>query len=349
MRIVCFHLNQIGDLMFSLPALKSLRDSFSPAYITSVIRPGLRQLLEWTNLADDVLVRSPGLGSHVFSLMCELRSRRYDLAVVFSQSAECALLAYMTRASRRLGFVNTSLGWLLTERVSFSHPPSTANNLRLVEAAGAACTKKDYYGLLSVPLDVVEAGRRLLASTGIDESVRFAVIAPGTSKRRRLKEWTDEGFAEVARYLGTQGLRVVCVGAVASPGIAQLCPQIVDLGGRTSLVEAAGVLAGCELLVGVDSGILHMCAAMGKPVVGLYGPTNPEVTGPQGEGHIVIRSNVGCSPCRLKTCKLDRKCMKDIKPVAVIDAVSEILRRRHASSARSGLSNSGKDFGKPTK
>ncbi len=332
MRIACFHLNQIGDLLFSLPALKSLRDSFGVVHITSVVRPGLRHLLEWTGLADRVVVRGSGL--QVLNLVHDLRSANYDLAIVFSQSAECALLAYATRASRRLGFVNTSLGWLLTERVPFFHPPSTANNLRLVEAAGAICTKKDYSGLLSVPASIGELGRKLLVSRGIPESDCFAVIAPGTSKRRRLKEWTDEGFAEVAKFLDTQGIRVVAVGAIANEEIVQLCPSVIDLGGQTSIAEAASVLANCEFLVGVDSGILHLCAAMGKPVVGLYGPTNPAITGPQGEGHFVIYSAAECSPCRLDKCRFGKKCMTEIEPSSVIAAVRDLLARKNVRCTR---------------
>jgi ADP-heptose:LPS heptosyltransferase len=327
MKIVCFHLNQIGDLMFSLPALKSLREGFDKVHITSVVRPGLQELLHWTNLVDDVLVRDGRSVANIIKLLRILRRGRYDVAISFSQSAQCALLAYTTRAPTRLGFVNTSLGFLLTKCVSFVHPPSTANNLRLVETLGVSPVKKDYFGLLTVPSSVLEQSEQLLASRGVGRAERFVVIAPETSKRRRLKEWIDEGFAEVAKCLTSIGLRAIVVGAFPSPRIADLCSEVVDLGGQTSIAEVAGILARCETLVGVDSGILHLCAAMGKPVVGLYGPTNPEVTGPQGEGHIVITSPVECSPCKLDRCPEDRMCMKNIDPNRVVSATLEILRR----------------------
>ena len=332
MRIVCFHLNQIGDLAFSLPALKCVRDGFPGARITSVVRPPAKELLECTGLADEVLVRSGGLNLRKIRLARELACRGFDLAVVFSQSAECALLAYLTRAPRRIGFVNTSFGWLLSERVAFRHPPSTENNLRLIEAAGCAITKMDYVGLLKPSPAMIERGERVLAENGIGRDDRTIAFAPGTSGRRRLKEWTDCGFADVARHIVSKGLKVIVLGTVPATGIVQERPEILDLSGRTNLGDAVGILARCEALVAVDSGILHLCAALGKPVVGLYGPSAPAVTGPQGEGHVILISGAECSPCDQGECRFSRKCMTDIDPNDVAAAVDTVLDKERAET-----------------
>lgn len=325
MNIVCFHLNQLGDLMFSLPALQSLRDSLPDAHITSVVRPELKELLEWSRLTDRILTRNGKKGLHPLRLALVLRKSKYDLAILFSQSAGCAWLAYATGAPRRIGFVNTSLGWLLTEHVPFVHPPSTSNNLRLIEALGITPTRTDYSGMLSVPQEARDSASRLLASYGISDFNRLVALAPETSKRRRLKEWTDEGFAEVARHLIKNRFEVVVLGAIPSPGITQLCEEVIDTGGKTSIADVAGILAHCKLLIGVDSGIIHLCAAIGKPVVGLYGPTDPRVTGPQGEGHVVISLGLECSPCKLSRCNYNRKCMTQIDPDRVIAAAEKLL------------------------
>jgi len=337
MRIVCFHLNQIGDLAFSLPALKCLRDGLPGARMTSVVRPPARELLECTGLADEVLVRSGGFNLRKIRVARDLASRGFDLAVVFSQSAECALLACLTRAARRIGFVNTSLGRLLTERVDFRHPPSTENNLRLIEAAGCAITRRDYAGLLRPSEDMIERGERILAGHGVSHSDRIIALAPGTSGRRRLKEWTDSGFAEVAKDIVSKGLKVIVLGTVPAAGIVQECPEILDLSGRTSLSDAVGILARCDALVAVDSGILHLCAALGKPVVGLYGPSDPAVTGPQGEGHVVLTSGAECSPCGQGECKFERKCMTNIDPADVVAALDGAL----GGTRSSGIPNPG--------
>ncbi len=324
-RIVSFHLNQIGDLAFSAPALKCLRDGIPEAHITSVVRPPVRDLLECSGLVDEVLTRRGGLNLRKMKLASRLARGRFDLALVFSQSAECALLAYLTRAPRRIGFINTTLGRLLTERIDFQHPPSTGNNLRLVAAAGCSVTKSDYVGLLRPSADMVARGERILTEHGVGPADRIVVLAPGTSGRRRLKEWCDTGFAEVARHAVARGFRAIVLGTVPAVGIAQEFPQILDLSGKTSLNDAVGVLARSDALVGVDSGILHLCAALGKPVVGLYGPSDPTVTGPQGDGHEIVTSGAECSPCGQGECRFDRKCMTNLRADSVIAALDRVL------------------------
>jgi len=325
MRILCFHLNQVGDLAFSLPALKCVRDSFSDSHIASVVRPSMAEVLESSGLADEVLLRDAGLNLNKLVLLRRLRLGRFDLAVLFSQSAECALLARLSGAPRRVGFVDTSLGFLLTSRVEFHHPPSTANNLRLVEAIGCKITCRDYSGLIKPTAAQVERAHRLLAANGVDEGQPIAALSPGTSGRRSVKEWTDEGFAEVGRYLAKQGLKPIILGTQPTDSIVKEYDGILDLGGKTDLGEVVAILAVSRVLVAVDSGILHLGAALGTPVVGLYGSSDPNVTGPQGEGHVVLTSQAECSPCVKTECSFGRKCMIDLKPEAVISAVERIL------------------------
>lgn len=325
MRIVCFHLNQIGDLAFSLPALKSLRDGFPDAIITSVVRPGLSELLSATGLIDEVLSRNSGINLDKTILSKRLAVARYDLAVLFSQSAECALLAYISGAKRRVGFINTSLGSLLTERIDFTHPPSTENNLRLVSAIGCKITSQSYASLLKLTQGQIAAGDKVLSAHGIAADESIVAFAPGTSGRRSVKEWTDEGYAEVGRYLEGAGCKVVIIGTEPAVEITARCKSIIDFSGKTNLVEAAAILYRSRTLVAVDSGMLHLAAALGKRVIGLYGPSNQRVTGPQGEGHALVTSGTECSPCMQTVCKLDRKCMTNIDAAQVIDALSNIL------------------------
>ncbi len=326
MRIICFHLNQIGDLTFSLPALKCIRDSHSDARITSVVRPGAAELLENTGLVDEVLSRNSRFNLDKPRLARRLAGGGYDLAILFSQSAECALLAYLTRAPRRIGFVNTSLGRLLTDQVDFNHPPSTQNNLRLVQAAGCEITKRDYAGLLKPSPAHVDRAHRILAGHSIQPDERIVALAPGTSGRRSVKEWTDHGFASVGRHLTERGFKTVVIGTQPATNIVKEHGTIIDLSGQTNLGEAAAILAKCAALVAVDSGILHLGAAAGARVVGLYGPSNPDITGPQGEGHVVLLSGLDCSPCIRTDCDRGRECMLSIGPDEVIRAVDTVIQ-----------------------
>lgn len=327
MRIVCFHLNQVGDLTFSLPALRSIRDTFPDSSITSVVRPGAKEVLESTGLVDVVLCRPRGVDLSKIGLVRDLAEAKHDLAISFSQSCENAVLAYLSGAPKRIGFVNTTLGRLLTHRVDFARPPSTENNLRLISAVGCEVTKRDYVGLLRATPALLERADRLLAAHGIGLDEPIVAFSSATSARRRIKEWTDEGFVAVGRHLVKQGIRVVMLGTELVPRIIRECPEIVDLSGKTNLGEAVGVLSRCRTLVSVDSGILHLCAATGRKVVGIYGPSSPEVTGPQGEGHVILMSDMDCAPCMRHKCRRDRECMVRLSAEEVIAAVDGILRR----------------------
>lgn len=321
MKIVCFHLNQIGDLAFSLPALKCLRDSYPDALITSVARPGAKSLLESTGLIDEVLCRNGGVNLDKLALIAAIARRRFDIAVVFSQSAECSALAYFSGAPKRFGFVDTSLGFLLTEQVEFHHPPSTANNLRLVSAVGANITRTEYVGLLKATPEQVAGAEAVLSAHGISPDEPLVTLSPGTSGRRSIKEWTDEGFAEVGEHLTSRGIRVAILGTVPAMGITSLCPSVIDLSGKTSLGEVVGILSKSRALIAVDSGVLHLAGALGTRVIGLYGPSNPGITGPQGPGHIVLTSGEECSPCVRTVCKYGRKCMTNLSADRVISAL----------------------------
>jgi len=328
MRILCFHLNQIGDLAFSLPALKSILESFPEAHVTSVVRPSLKEVLESSGLPHEVLSRKSGLNLGKLALIRRLRSGRFDLAVAFSQSPECAILARLSGARRRVGFRDTSLGFLLTSRIDFSHPPSTANNLRLVEAIGGKVTCGDYSGLITPTSAQIERANRLLEANGVEIGQPIAALSPGTSGRRSVKEWTDEGFAEVGLHLAKRGLKPIVMGTQQADSIVKDCGDILDLSGKTDLGEVVAILAMSSVLVAVDSGILHLGAAVRTPVVGLYGSSNPKITGPQGGGHVVLTSQAECSPCVKTECSLGRKCMTDLKPELVISVVDHVLDRR---------------------
>lgn len=326
MNIVCFHLNQVGDLVFSLPALKCLRDSFSDSIITSVVRPGQIEVLGSAGLVDHILPRGSRLNGDKLGLVNRLTSNKYDLAITFSQSAECAFLAFVSGAPKRVCFINTSLGMLLTHHIDFNHPPSTKNNLQLVTAIGAQTTKGDYSGMLKPTSNQMERADKILAEHGIGSDEPIVAFAPGTSGRRSIKEWTDEGYAALGHYLTDQGTRVVILGTLPSSNIIKECGQIVDLSGKTNLGEVVAILHKCKALVAVDSGVLHLGAATGTSVVGLYGPSNPNFTGPQGEGHIVLTSGAECSPCIKTECAHNRKCMTNLKIEDVITAVDKILQ-----------------------
>jgi len=325
-RIACFHMNQVGDLLFSLPALYNLRAAFPEAHIASVARPHCKELLLLSGLVNEVIERPRRPIGSGLRVAARLRRRRFDLALIFSTSLGTAILALLSGSRARVGFAHSPAAPFLTQRVPWTPPPSTQNNLRLLEAIGCPVAKRDYVGLIKPGEPERHEADEILRSTGIAPGEQFAILGPGTSSSREIKCWSDEGFAQVADRLADEfGIKSVVVGLSGGNRIRALSGNAIDLTGKTSLPALAAVLERARIFVGVDSGVMHLAAAVGTPVVALFGPSDPRITGPQGEGHYLIRADLPCSPCLRSSCDQGVPCMSQIKPDEVIARVKPLI------------------------
>lgn len=325
MRIACFHLNQIGDLLFSLPALYNLRQWQPDAGLTSVVRPSCRELLLLSGLVDDVIERAGDSLIANLDVARRLRRERLDLLLLFSTSAAAWYTSMLSGARERIGFTHCVGGAFFSHRVPWSFPPSTENDLRLIEAAGCPATKRDYVGLIRPGEIEVGEADRVLASVGVTEGEGTAVLSPGSSPGREIKRWPDECCALVADRLHEQlGLTPVIVGMKGdAEGIIGMSRHARDITGRTSLPVLAGVIARSRMVIGTDSGVMHLAGAVGAPVIALFGPTDHTTTGPQGV-HRIVSLDLPCAPCQANTCSIGRPCMENITPDMVIRAVSDL-------------------------
>ena len=332
-RVLVFHLNQIGDLMFTLPALKVLREAYPQAHITSVLRPHLSGLVAESGFVDEILNRPSAPLHAAVGMGLKLRQSKPDMAVGFSQSATMVLAARLSGARHRVGYVDSDLGQLLTHRIQVRGIPSPEKVMRLVRGLGLKPTKTDYVGLVRLSAEDEATGAKLAAEC--EGSGPLIALAPGESAARPYKCWSTEGFRQMATALVRDGARVVVVGGPddASLGqaiVANLGDRGHNLAGRTAPSELAALLERCDLLIGIDSGPMHVAAAMGRPVVGLFGPTDPRQTGPLGQGHEVIFHEQPCwGPCvHPVTPKCThRACMSAITVEEVLAAARRILAR----------------------
>lgn len=325
MKIACFHMNQVGDFVFSIPLLKSLRETYPDAHITSVARPFLKGLFEMSGLVDDLILRPKAKPLADLQVIRELRNNHCDLGVLISQSPGNILLAYCGGVKRRVGFSHSDLPFLLTEKVEFENPPSVYNNLKMAEYLCGKINCNSYYDQLKVDTDLQKRADEILGEVGIPDDAEIAAFAPGTSKRRSTKEWLSEGYAAVGEYLASRNIRTVLLGNEDHSDIISECPKIYDLGNKTSLEVACAILKRSRFILAVDSGLLHLAGAVGTRAIGLYGPTDPTKTGPQGPGQIILTSNQSCSPCMKPTCPFQMECMKSITVESVLQAVKETL------------------------
>lgn len=324
-RIAILHLNQIGDLLFALPLLKALRQHSPDATIHSYIKPYLCDLLESTNLADDIIPRRGGL-KDTLGLIRQVRCSRYDLLISLSRSEECLLIAGCSGARTKAGFSHLPLDRLLHVRETIEGHNSWSNNARLLERLGVKVPDGGYVGLL--PREHYEGIAPL--------PDRYVVLSSGASSRRQTKAWDPCKFAVVADTLHDLfGLVPVLVGGADcrrcnDEMLSAMHPQVrtvcLDLTGAIGLRQLSALLAGAALFVGIDSGVMHMASAHDVPLVALFGPSDPAFVAPHNHRSMIVRNDsLACVPCYLKPCD-HCTCMNSITVEQVLSACARLLQ-----------------------
>ncbi|HON38509.1 MAG TPA: glycosyltransferase family 9 protein [Deltaproteobacteria bacterium] len=328
MKICVIHLNQIGDLVFSLPLLKSLRDRYPDALIHSVVKPPLNELLRGSPLVDEVLPKPGRLGGKI-RLVKTLRAQGYDLLICLARSEEAFLLTALSGARTRAGFERFPWDRVLHVREVIVGHNCWRNNARLIQRLGISPTVEGYVGLL--PVESRECG--------IEVPENYVVISAGASPRRLAKAWDEEKFSHLAVRLHERyGLTPVLVGAgdtresneLIAHGISTLAESrgtpVLDLTGRLGLRELTALLMRARLFVGIDSGVMHLASAVDIPVVALFGPTDPAFVGPQNSRSRVVRHEMPCMPCYLNTtCGDAVDCMRRLQVDEVMDACTRLM------------------------
>ena len=325
------HLNQIGDLVFSLPLLKALKDHFPGASLHSVIKPHLGELLQDAPWVDNILPRPESLGAKL-GLAARLRRAGYDLLVCLPRSEESIVLVACSRAKIKAGFARFPWDFSLDVKETIEGHHGWHNNARLLKRLGIPFAKNDYVGLLTVKAD----------TEGLTLPERFVVVAPGASRRRTAKAWDPEKFAEVMRALyARHGLTPVLVGGKddqeSNGMIARLAQEkkqgsplhLLDLTAAISLRTLCAVIRKAGLCVGIDSGITHLASALDVPLVVLFGPTDPFYVGPHSARSLVVREDsLPCVPCLLKRCA-HLECMRKLSADKVLAACEQVLAMVH--------------------
>jgi lipopolysaccharide heptosyltransferase II len=223
----------------------------------------------------------------------------------------------------RIGFAEAREGarWFYTHRAALPKSPQVAvlRMRALVGPLGIDTTQPPRYQL---PIEV--AARESIDHALPSGQAPIAII-PGA--RWDTKRWSVDGFREIAARIKNRNIPVVLLG---SPNEAALCdqigqgvPDVMNLAGKTNLAQMIAALARARLVIGNDSGPLHVAVALGKPVVALYGPTDPNFVGPHGQLDHVIRFDVPCHPCRRRTCG-HHSCMRGVTVDAVWRKTTEI-------------------------
>jgi heptosyltransferase-2 len=321
--------NWLGDTVMAVPAIRALRAGLPDARI-ALAGPWV-SLLRGQTLAD-VLVDYPRAWSRRLRAADEVRALRPDVAVLLPNSLESALAAWYWGAGRRVGFAADGRGGLLTDRVPLPDPRRhQADEYRVLAGPVVGADGDDGVPRLRPPAtDGPEARAARTLLDGERSGARAPVVgvhlgaAFGPSKL-----WPVDRVAELCRRLIRRGLDPVLLGAPgdrASEAQVRAQVRVRSLVGRDSPDTLPALLAALDLLVCGDTGVGHLAAALGTPVVALFGPTDPALSSPRGPV-IVIRRPAPCTPCPYRRCPIDHPCMRALTADEVAAAAEARLRR----------------------
>lgn len=340
-RILVRATNWVGDAVMSLPALHAIRERFPRAHISVLARPWVADLYEDEPFADRVVrltaargARDP-LGKLRTARM--LRQERFDCAILLQNAFEAALLAWLAGIPRRIGYSRDGRAPLLTDPIPVPTSGEIPRHerfyyLAMLERAGIIDRlPSDAPISLSRSADLHARGAQRLAETGLRPPV--IGISPGAafgSAKRWLPERFTEAGAGLAREIGasvavfgSETERNLC--QQVAQGIQEQGAQVHNFAGETSLGAFIELAAGCALYLTNDSGAMHVTSALGVPAVAVFGPTDETATGPAGPLTTVVRENVDCSPCLLRECPIDHRCMVRVSAATVVRTALEIL------------------------
>jgi lipopolysaccharide heptosyltransferase II len=353
-RILVVRVDLIGDVVLSLPAVRALRRAYPDAEIDMLVLPSSAGVLAGQPDVTRVLTYDPNIWRRPLSLLsprrwaaaralvASLRSGRYDLSVSVNGDWG-SVLAWVSGARRRVGYAGEPYPGLMTDAVPGGRYGVRKHEVEYVRAlarAAGGLVRDDDLPVLHVTPEAASAVALTLERRGIACGCHPLVVLHPGARNGLAKRWPSRHWAALADRLVRQvGAQVVLVGAAAdaeisAPIMRQAHQRVHDFTGLTTLAELVALLARADVLVSGDSGPLHIACALGTPVVGLYGPTDPAISGPLAPDAIVLRREIWCGPCynasETADCRFGNPvCMKGLSPeVAFAAVLRQVARRR---------------------
>lgn len=342
MKIVVRGTNWIGDAVMTIPALRELRRLFPEASIALYTRKWAEGIFRDADFIDDILAFDDA-GSTIGTITEQtrsLRSRKFDLAVIFPNSFRSAIAIKLAGIPRRFGYAKEGRGILLTDALPIPDWKDQRHEvhyyLNIISEIEKAYfdrnTVNDAIPDTSVPVSAERnnAARDILSKSGCILSRPLIALGPG-STNSMAKRWPASRFAELADALTSRfDANVIMLGSQAEVDVARAVSELslskpIDLTGKTDLGVATAILNSVDLFVSNDMGLAHIAAAVGTPTVVIFGPTNPVTTRPFAVNATIISRDVECSPCMLRVCPIDHRCMTRVSVGDVMERIAEVL------------------------
>jgi lipopolysaccharide heptosyltransferase I len=339
-RLLLIKPSSLGDIVHTLPALSALRRRFPHAAVTWLVKRQWAELVERVEGVDQVCSVDGGLSGWL-SQVPPLRAARFDLVIDLQGLFRSGVMAWLSGCAWRVGPANAREGspFFYTDRVPMPDATMHAVDRYLLVAAslGADISDPPRFRFQQREEDMQEI-IALLKRNRLESDRPW--IAMNVSARWPTKRWPAEHFADAADRLSREGLGpIVFIGGISERGDARqvmlrMQTKAVDLTGQTTVGLLPGLLQKAIALVTNDSGPMHIAAAVGTPVVALFGPTDPARTGPYGHGHTVLTHDVPCRPCLSRRCHytVPLACLSGVGADRVVRAVRESMQKKAAVS-----------------
>jgi lipopolysaccharide heptosyltransferase I len=366
-RILIIKPSAVGDVVHTLPVLDKLRRRYPEARIDWLLTPENAQIVRGHLGVSNILLfarrdfakdgKRLGAVASLVRLLREIRRTRYEMVIDLHGQMRSALFALASGAPVRVGFDRPigrgassfqgrrlgnipERGWAGAREgswLAYTHRIGIRTlEVHAVERylwVGELLGFDTEAPVFELPVSAVAVGRvAALLAPRMSVGQRLAVLVPGTMWET--KHWTAEGFAGVARRLNEGGFAPIIIGTKEEQGlnhsIHARAPGSVDFTGQTTLGDVVALMRRAAVVVTNDSGAMHIAAALGKPAVSIFGPTNPVQVGPYRQPGSVVRLNLPCSPCnyrRLSQCPHGHACMEDLPVEMVMERVREVLER----------------------
>jgi heptosyltransferase II len=327
-RILIRSSNWLGDAVMSVPAVRAIKNGRADARVTIAAPAKIAPMWKLIPEVDAIIPLPDGSLVQVVRLLGERMI--FDVAILFPNSLRVALESWLSGIPRRVSYRGHWRSWLVNQIVPVPRKPGPPEHhslrfLRVAHECGAAALNAQ-----RPTLNIrIQSGNQL--STINHQPLRIG-LCPG-AEYGPAKRWLPERFAEAAAKISAQSsAQWILFGTKNDAAIGQqiaaaMGDHCINRIGKTTLDQLVNELRQCRLLLTNDTGTMHLAALLGVPVVAIFGSTEPRLTGPLGNGHIVLRHHVECSPCFLRECPIDFRCMKAVTAEEVADAALSMLAK----------------------
>jgi lipopolysaccharide heptosyltransferase II len=335
-RILIRSSNWLGDAVMSVPAVRAIKNGRPDVHVTIAAPDKIAAMWKLISEVDAII---PLPEASLLSVVRLLRQQMpFDVAILFPNSLRVALESWLSGIPRRVGYRGHWRSWLVNQIVREPRKPGPSEHhslrfLRIARECGAETTDTQHSTLNSERIreQAVQRPSGYQPSTINYQPLKIG-LCPG-AEYGPAKRWLPERFAEAAAKITAQSsVQWILLGtkndaAIGEQIAAAIGDHCVNRIGQTTLEQLIAELRRCSVLLTNDTGTMHLAALLGVPVVAIFGSTEPRLTGPLGNGHVVLRHHVECSPCFLRECPIDFRCMKAVTADEVAGAVLSMLGR----------------------